>query len=112
MAPVERLLPEHLQPCDDQPEEHRIMMAALSELPDETQQRILAEIVITARRCEATQDYRPLNHLTTSLYATALLRRKPDYLAALAEADAAEAAGPPADAIDMDALMSRVRAGR
>lgn len=112
MAPTEQLLPGHLQPCDDQLEEHRILMSALSELPNETHQRILADIVIMARRCERTQDYGPLHHLTTSVYATALLRRNPDYLTALGEADDAEAAGPPADEVDMAGLLARVSARR
>ncbi|MEX2290626.1 MAG: hypothetical protein WD794_09905 [Mycobacteriales bacterium] len=95
MAPVEQLLPGHFEPYDEQSEEHRILMAALAELPDETHQRILADIMMTARRCRETQDYQPLDHLTTSVYATALLRRNPEYLAALELADNAEAEGPP-----------------
>lgn len=112
MAPVEQLVHDHQEPCEDRREEYRDLMAALSELPNETHQRILADIVMTSRRCEESLDFGPLRKITTSLYATALMRRKPDYLAALAEADEAEAAGPPSDEIDVAGLMARVRAGR
>lgn len=112
MAPVEQLLPEHLAPCDEQPDEHKILMAALSELPDETHQRILADFMVTARRCRETQDYAPLDHLTTSVYATALLRRNPEYLDAVEMADEAEAAGPPSDEVDVAGLVTRLRGRR
>lgn len=59
MLPVQRLLPEHLRTEPGPPEDREVLTAALSMLPPEEHQRILTDMILTARRCDITRDYGP-----------------------------------------------------
>lgn len=112
MSPVEQqVLPSHLRPEHTHASEFELMMAALATLPLETHQSILANFVVTSRRCEVTRDYGPLRHLTESLFATAALHADGDYRAALVRAQELDAqdAG---ELIDVEEFRARRRANR
>lgn len=84
MSPVEpQVLPPHLREDNAGTSDFDLLMVALESLPAATHQRILANFVITSRRCEITRDYGPLRHLTESLFATAALHADGDYRAAV-----------------------------
>lgn len=90
MPPVQQLLPEHLQTEPGSSEDRAVLTAALSMLPPEDHQRILTDMILTARRCDITRDYGPLRHLNDSLFVTARLHASEEYRIAIHDAKRSE----------------------
>lgn len=102
MSPVQQLVPDHLQPEPTTSLEHDQLSAALSVLPPAEHQRILTDLVITARRCDITRDYAPVRHLCDSIFVTARLHSSAEYRDAMQTALSAEPGEPqePVDFLD------------